>query len=319
MEYKYKKLNVDMYTDSLYKDGLQKSKLLTQDEIKNTILNIGVFKLKGYVRAFRGKLSKYSIDDLFELYRIDRGISSNMFTLSSKIEVRLKSCLIEATYKLTDNPFFYLLKNSYIEDFTVHSESLYDWEARHAKQKQKDEEYLHYRDYYLANYDFDENKEKYLSNQKLIQLDQKLNINYPPFHYFVENMTLGSLIKMLSKLTLDNKSILKLVANRFKILNPTVFLAYLLRLKEVRNRCAHNGRLFNRNYRGVKAMGDYKEIRKDIYNHRLLDVYYTLNFLLDDVDMIKNGDDLKNKFILENLRLVDTEMEHFIMDCIRKR
>ncbi len=41
-----------------------------------------IFRLKGYVKAFRNGLNAYSIDDLFELYDTDRQISSNMFTLS---------------------------------------------------------------------------------------------------------------------------------------------------------------------------------------------------------------------------------------------
>ena len=64
----------------------------------------------------------------------------------------------------------------------------------------------------MANYDFKSNKEKYLLGKTLIELNQKLDINYPPFHYFIENITLGSLINIISKLTLNNQSILKLIA-----------------------------------------------------------------------------------------------------------
>lgn len=101
----------------------------------------------------------------------------------------------------------------------------------------------------MANYDFKSNKEKYLLGKTLIELNQKLDINYPPFHYFIENITLGSLINIISKLTLNNQSILKLIANKFNMYDSNVFLNYLLRLKEIRNRCAHNSRLFNRNFR----------------------------------------------------------------------
>ena len=101
----------------------------------------------------------------------------------------------------------------------------------------------------MANYDFKSNKEEYLSGKNLIELNQKLDINYPPFHYFIENITLGSLINIISKLTLNNQSILKLIANKFNMYDSNVFLNYLLRLKEIRNRCAHNSRLFNRNFR----------------------------------------------------------------------
>jgi len=33
---------------------------------------------------------------------------------------------------------------------------------------------------------------------------------------------------------------------------------------EIRNRCAHNGRLLNRNYRGVKSFGKHKDLENYI-------------------------------------------------------
>ena len=58
-----------------------------------------------------------------KLYYADRSISSKLFELSSKIEIKLKSYLIEIVYELTDNPFFYLLKDSYIEDFKIYTQN----------------------------------------------------------------------------------------------------------------------------------------------------------------------------------------------------
>ena len=248
MKYSYKKLDIDNYLDSLYKDGFKHSIEYNDVTIKDIILKIGIFKFKGYVKAFRQDVSNFFITDIINLYNTDRIISLKMFELSSKIEVKLKANLIEIIYELTDNPFFYLLKDRYTQDFTINNESLYDWEVKEINPKQKKEIYLHYRDYYLANYDFESNKKEYLLNKNLIELNEKKDINYPPFHYFIENITLGSLINIISKLTLNNQSILKLLANKFNMYDSKVFLTYLLRLKEIRNRCAHNGRLFNRNY-----------------------------------------------------------------------
>ena len=76
---------------------------------------------------------------------------------------------------------------------------------------------MHYRDYYLDKYDFESNKVEYLKNKNIIQLNKELDINYPPFHYFTENITLGALINMISKLTIDGNNILKLLANKFNM------------------------------------------------------------------------------------------------------
>jgi len=182
----------------------------------------------------------------------------------------------------------------------------------------KKELYPHYRDYYLDKYDFQSNYKTFLSDVKLISLDERKNINYPPFHYLIESATLGTVIKLLSEITIDENDILKLVGKEFGILNPKVFISYLLRFKELRNRCAHNGRIFNRNYRSVKAIGTYKHIRKDIYDHRLLDVYYTLYFLLGEEEELKNSSDLEKKFMDNNLNIANENLKEFILNCLRK-
>lgn len=192
MEYSYKRLTLDSYIELLYKEGFQKSKY-EYDQLKEIIEEIGIFRFKGYVKAFRKDVSEYNIDDVLELYNLDRQISINLFKSTSQIEIKLKTYLIEIAYSLTNNPFFYLLKDSYVDNFKLSDESIYDWEVKELKNK-KNEIYLHYRDYYLGKYDFNSNKEKYLKDKILIDLNSNMNINYPPFHYFIENVTLGSLI-----------------------------------------------------------------------------------------------------------------------------
>jgi abortive infection bacteriophage resistance protein len=316
MKYEYKRLDIDYYINSLYTDGLNKSEVLSDEEIRTTIRDIGIFKFKGYVKAFRNKLSEYAIDDILFLYHFDRKLSSHLLELTSKIEIKLKTYLIEIAYTLTDNPFFYLIADNYKNGFNLPYDTLYDWEVK--EQKGKKELYPHYRDYYLGKYDFQSNYKTFLSGVKLINLNKQKNINYPPFHYLIESATLGNVIRLLSEVTIDKNDILKLLGKKFGILNPKVFISYLLRLKELRNRCAHNGRIFNRNYRSVKAIGTYKNIRKDIYDHRLLDVYYTLYFLLGEEEQFKNSFDLEKKLIDSNLNITNKNLKKFILNCLRK-
>lgn len=100
---------------------------------------------------------------------------------------------------------------------------------------------------------------------------------------------------------------------------PHVFLNYLLRLKEVRNRCAHNGRLINRNYRGLKAfLGKHRNFRKTIYEHKLIDVYYTLHLLLDDTNKFKSIDDLVNGFTIDNLSSCEDNIKNFVMGFLKQ-
>ncbi|MDY0314110.1 MAG: Abi family protein [Bacteroidales bacterium] len=319
MKYDYKKTNITNYITSLYHEGFKKSEKYQFDELAGLISDIGIFNFKGYAKAFRTNVSNHSIDDILALYNADGVVSSNMFALSSKVEVKLKSYIIESAYELVDNPFFYLLKESYIEDFTINDESIYDWEVKPSNPKLKSEIYLHYRDYYLAKYDFETNKQAYLLGKELIELNRARDINYPPFHYFVENMTLGALIKMISKMKIDDQSFLKIVANKFSMYDANVFLNYLLRLKELRNRCAHNGRIFNRNYRGVKAFGKHREFRKTIYEHKLIDVYYSLWLLLESGNRFYTIDELIEQFKYDNFSDCDENTMNFMINIMKTR
>ncbi|MCK9161800.1 MAG: Abi family protein [Arcobacteraceae bacterium] len=317
MEYPYKKLTIGRYIDNLYKEGFQKSNLLEND-VEEIFENIGIFRIKGYVKAFRKDASKYSLDDIINLYELDRKISINFFKISSQIEIKLKAYLIETVYSLTDNPFFYLVKNCYIDDFVLNTESTYDWETKKV-QNRREEIYLHYRDYYLNKYDFNNNKYRYLKDIELIELNQQKEINYPPFHYFIENITLGSLINIISKLRIEENIILKLLANKFGMYDKDVFLNYLLRLKELRNRCAHNGRIFNRNFRGVKAYGVHKKFRKVIFEHKILDLYFSMQILLKNDTQINSIDKLLEHFKKDILNNCDNNLESFVMNIIKTR
>lgn len=319
MKYDYKKTNITNYIASLYHEGFKKSEKYQFDELVGLISDIGIFNFKGYAKAFRTNVSNHSIDDILSLYNADGIVSSNMFALSSRVEVKLKSYIIESAYELVDNPFFYLLKESYIEDFMINDESIYDWEIKPSNPKLKSEIYLHYRDYYLAKYDFETNKQAYLLGKELIELNLVRDINYPPFHYFVENMTLGALIKMISKMKINDQSFLKIVANKFSMYDANVFLNYLLRLKELRNRCAHNGRIFNRNYRGVKAFGKHREFRKTIYEHKLIDVYYSLWLLLEGSNRFDTIDGLIEQFRFDNFSDCDENIMKFMINIMKTR
>ncbi len=320
MKYVYKKLTIDSYLASLYHDGFKHSSKHSEEELKNIILNIGIFKFKGYVKAFRTNVSNYSMDDILDVYYADREVALNMFRLSSQVEIKLKSILIEVAYSLTDNPFFYLIKENYNEiGFSIKGEAISDWEVKAPHPQQKTEIYQYYQDYYLGRYDFESNKEFYLKDKELLNFGNTKTINYPPFHYFVENMTLGALISILSHLMIDGQSILKLIASKFNMYDPHVFLNYLLRLKELRNRCAHNGRIFNRNYRGVKAHGKHKEFRKIIYEHKLIDVYYAFCWLLNGKNKFETTEKLIEAFTDEIFKDCETNTKDLMVNIMRTR
>jgi abortive infection bacteriophage resistance protein len=319
LKYDYKQLDVAFYLQSLYDDGLKKMVTQCDASIEETVLDIGIFRFKGYVKAFRNNLPDYSIDDIIAIHDFDKRLSSKLFSMTSTIEIRMKAYLIEIVYAITDNPYCYLLAKSYKEPFTLPLESVQDWEVQQLNSKKKKEIYLHYRDYYLNTYDFQSNQADYIQNEPMVAVNTTKNINYPPFHYFIENATLGTLINLISKLQIDDNDILKLLGKKFGFYSHELFLNYLLRLKELRNRCAHNGRIFNRNFRGLKAFGTHTAFKKTIYEHKILDVYYSLHVLLGSADNFKTVDDLIDLFVSDNLVGLESKLEDFVLGFIRTR
>jgi abortive infection bacteriophage resistance protein len=319
LKYDYKRLDVASYLQSLYVDGLKKTATQSDASIEERILDIGIFRFKGYVKAFRNNLSDYSIDDIITIHNFDKRLSSKLFSMTSTIEIRMKAYFIEIIYAITDNPFCYLLAKNYKEPFTLPNESVQDWEVQQPNPKKKKEIYLHYRDYYLNTYDFQSNQIDYIKSEPMVAVNTTKDINYPPFHYFIENATLGTLINLISKLQIDGNDILKLLGKKFGFYSHELFLNYLLRLKELRNRCAHNGRIFNRNFRGLKAFGTHTAFRKTIYEHKILDVYYSLHVLLGNADSFKTVDDLINLFVSDNLDGLGSKLENFVLGFVRTR
>lgn len=75
--------------------------------------------------------------------------------------------------------------------------------------------------------------------------------------------------------------------------------------------------IFNRNYRGVKAYGLRRNLRKDICEHKLIDVYFSMQILLEKYSKIKNSKFLEE--LLENdiLNNCDKKTEDFVMNIIK--
>jgi len=266
MIYEFKKLDIKKFYEILPK----KIKYLSKEEIKTLISKIGIFKLKGYLYPLK---NTYLKEDIIFIFLFDRFLIQELLDLTFEIELVLKSNLTETAYQNFDNPFFYLQKDSYKKEIRLDN-TLNNWKNKTLE----DRHYPHYLNYYHSKYNFHENFCEFLKNKNLMKID--LSINYPPFHYLIESATLGLTIKFILNLK-DIK-----VNKFFNINNPKTFENYLLRLNEIRNRLAHFHRIYNRNYRSVKGIGEYKNLRKNIEDHSLYDVILFLLFLTNRLNFI---------------------------------
>jgi len=292
--YEYKKLNSKDFISQLYKDGLKKARYLNDEDVEQIICEMGIFKFKGYFRAFKFNISNYSIEDVLFLYLFDRYLSKELLGLCLTFEAKLKSVLVEQSYEQTENPFFYLIKSNYLsENFKIKNEILENWKMRRYP---NNESYTHYHSYYIHTYKFEENKERYLKNIDLLISTQ--DTNFPPFHYLTESATFGIIKAFINNLTINNNDMVNLVAKKFGFYQIKRFKSYIERVNEIRNRCAHNSRIFNRTYRSVTAFGKYKFFRgKNISEHGIIDVYLTLYHLLNRVDNFSDFNDFYTQTI----------------------
>lgn len=303
--------SIKNYINQIYIDGLQKSKYFNDSEIEQLVSNIGLFKFKGYVRAYKNSMQSHTIDEVLIVYFFDKYLTRIVMDMTSSIETKLKTILVELCYKQIknlpvnnpnkNNPFFYLIKNNYkliqkpdgtTANFSLNKGSVSNWKNIQPNQNLA-ESYLHYGLYYRNTYDFNTNQLHFLSNQTL--MNTYADINYPPFHYLIESATLGTVIMMVKYLKIGNFDLLQKVAVKFGVANTNIdFEPYLDRLAEVRNRAAHGERIFNRSYRSINRIGHFNNVSQGLNNHKFIDVYLYLHFMLERIGKFNNSNEFKN-------------------------
>ncbi len=306
-QYTYRRKSIVSYLQKLYDDGLERSNYLDDQQIKMLIERIGMFKFKGYLYAFRPDIEHYCIDDVLMLFFFDKYLSRIVMDMTSTIETKLKSTLIEVCYKqlsslprtnpLKDNPFFYLIKSCYNNpNPQLIGPSVKNWKSVSFSGSSL-ESYVHYGRYYQSRYDFASNRAHYIGSQVAIN-GINASINYPPFHYFIEGAVLGTVIYLIKHLEINGIAIMPHVARKFGITNPRIdFIPYLERLNEVRNRAAHRERLFNRSYRSVTRFGKLRQLSSGLRDHGFMDVYIFLFFMMGLTDKYKDFRQFKKEEI----------------------
>lgn len=308
--YSYQSKNIRVYLQGLYAQGLKTSNHLTNTEVEEILTNIGIFKFKGYYFAFRDNPSRHSIDDILLVYFFDKFLTRIIMDLTSSIETKLKTTLVELCYEKIrnlpksdgnkNNPFFYLFdrnhkkiidKNGRVvidyktkkpKQFKINSATEGNWKIKNLHHANQAESYRHYGLYYTNKYDRPSNKAKYLKREKLIHTYN--DINYPPFHYLIESATLGGVNSLIKSLKIGSYDLLQATAKEFNVQNAHSFGPYLDRLNEVRNRAAHRERIFNRSFRSISRFGRFSSLSHSLNNHKFLDVYLYFFFMLNRID-----------------------------------
>ena len=192
------------------------------------IRNIGYFRLSAYFYPFLKKpknLHQYkkrsSFNKVLKLYRFDRKLRLIMFNEIEKIEVAIRSTMVNIVCAETNDPFW-MTNARYFAGSSEYRETIK-----------------------LIKKEYDRSREDFIKHFK-----QKYSEPYPPAWELVEILPLGVITRIYGNIR--DFRIQKMIAKRF-YLNIPVFESWMTILTLTRNSCCHHARVWNREYT-IKAL-----------------------------------------------------------------
>lgn len=260
MQFTKPALTIDDQAQLLVDRGL----MAPREVIREKLTFINYYRFSSYLYPFRiGGSEDFipgtTLEDVWQQYIFDRKLRLLVFNAIELIEIGLRTRL---TYHFctTFDPFAYLEIEHYpqftiADDFTLWKEGV-------------KEEILKSKDYAIQHF-----YEKYSPEHEM-----------PPLWIASEFMTFGKVVTMYRKV---EDGIRTAVAKDFGV-PPRVFRSWMLTLNDVRNICAHHGRLWNRIIgtkplllKGAKYL-DW-EIPVKIPNDRMFGVLTIIQFTLRQI------------------------------------
>jgi len=244
---------------------IERGLIASKEEIEERIAFVNYYRFSSYLYPFRKEGAECfkqgtRFSSVWQHYKFDRDFRSLVFNAIEVVEIALRT---KITYHIshTYDPFAY----TDIKHFP-----LFNQEDFEAWKEDICEEIMHKNDYAISHF-----YEKYSPEHEL-----------PPLWIACEYMTFGKIVTMYRKL---GKELKTLIATDFNV-PANVFRTWLLSLNDVRNVCAHHGRLWNR-VLGTKPKllkgTKYKEWEEPIKipNDRMFGMLTILNFLIRQIDV----------------------------------
>lgn len=211
------------YTDCFDLVNLLKSRGLTIDnesKARSYLSNIGYFRLSAYFYPLLKQPKtehKYKTGSTFEqvlnLYRFDRKLRLLVFNEIEKIEVAIRSIMVNTACRHF-NDTFWITQNRYFRGQCFNS-SITEIDTEIAK-----------------------SKEEFIVHFKLTYSDP-----YPPAWMIAEILPLGNICRIY--INLKDKSLKKRIARQFG-LQTQAFESWIMTIAGLRNMCCHHNRLWNR-------------------------------------------------------------------------
>ena len=205
------------------------------DHCKKFLSKVSYYKLSGYWLHKKNKAtnkfsSNTALDDIIKTYELDLEIKQLILVLLNHYETSLKTNFINLSLYISNedcnlykNSHFYLSKK--IISSANYEKNLEDLQANINKNKSK----LPFISWYQKKYDFPE---------------------MPPIWMVTELMTFGDISRWVKSIIHDEY--VHIIPNKFGFHDKPSFDNINYILTNLRNICAHNGRVFNNNIYGTR-------------------------------------------------------------------
>ena len=228
--------------------------------------------------------SESTFDNALDMYRFDRHLRLLMFNQIEKIEVAVRSSIVNITSRETGNPFWMTDPSCFYDAKQfVKTKQLIDMELA----KSREEFIEHFRNTYSEP--------------------------YPPAWMLAEILPLGVLTKIYENI--KSNQIRKKIAQEFS-LNVPVFMSWMTIITVTRNNCCHHSRVWNRTF-ALRALTMRRMTRPWIStNVNQQKVYFSLCIIKYFLDIISPNNDMTSKLqsLLSDYPTIDTNAMGFSMN-----
>ena len=248
-----------------------------EDRAKKYLKNIGYYRLTGYMYHLKEENDNFKDGVTFDLiinhYHFDKKLRSLVMEYLERIEVSLRAQLTDI-YSVNDKDFFWYLKRDNYQNINVYDSIVAEVTGK-----------------------FENPKEQFL-----IKFKNKYDDPMPPSNMAMEILNLGSISKLYGGL--KNESNKQEIANCFG-LQSTILTSWLIYLCNVRNICAHHGRLWNRRITADRPVIPKRKKYK-FYGELPINFNSTFYGVASIIDRLLVNTNSNNHFITKIIKLIDS-------------
>lgn len=259
--YQYPKhiLSIEQQMQSYTDAGME---MTSKQEVEEALRKIGYYRLRGYsFQLYDNSAKKYlpgtKFNNILQIYEFDQDLSEIIFSMISKIEVALRTRLVEAM--LIHGDALILQDSSIFKDKKMYWQNMSAIAAEIAR-----------------------------SNDIFIKHNFERHEGEIPVWAVVEVLSFGTLSKIIKNLKTGQESTYAVLADNYKYISPKgntvnpsqkLFASWVQAVAVLRNICAHNSRIYNRTIHTTPELLDNDKIMPSPVHNGLYQTLLAMKYL----------------------------------------